>query len=226
MPPLAVVEIPVLGPSPARSTPPPPRHDKGKAAAIKRLPGRRDEESSTPLSIRLDQDAPRAATIIAREITDHGALYTLRIGEVEVPQVELDEILDYVSPEHLEAYESRQFVEEDEAQRVAEEAEMHARLAKLERMRERTKTKGVLVRGGGGLDDVEASADGEVSTVERGKHGRARPSYKAQFRVLKVRRRRKRHPVTGELMPLSDEDGDGDLAAWESSEDDGRRRGA
>ncbi|KAF2763867.1 hypothetical protein EJ03DRAFT_49961 [Teratosphaeria nubilosa] len=221
MPPLAVVEIPVLSPSPASSTPP-PKQDKGKAT-VKRQPERRDKENSKPLSIRLDQDAPRAATIIAREITDRGALYTLRIGEVEVPQVELDEILHYVSPEHLELYESQQFIEEEEAQRVAEEAEMQMRLAKLERMKQRANTKGVLMR----VDpDDHDAVDSEAFNVATGKHGRARPSYKAQFKMLKARRRRKRNPVTGELMPLSDEDENDDPAALESSDDNGRPSGS
>lgn len=159
-----------------------------------------------PLPLKPSEHAPRKATIKQRVALPDRVAYTLDIGGIDVEDVGIDEVLDYVSAFDLEQYENRQFEEEREIMRIAR----LERDAERERRKQRAKTKGrVIYRSD---SDTETDEDEEVET---GKHGRARPTYKHLFKVPEMRqrrRRRKRDPITGELMPLSDDEDAGSTA--------------
>jgi len=157
-----------------------------------------------PLPIQASDYAPRSATIVNRVFEGGVVTFELKIGETVLPDVGLDEVLDYVSPHHLEEFENRAFQQEEELLRIAEEDDRRFKEEQDERRRERQRNKGVLVTQDTSSDGME---DGTEEDVNTGKHGRARPSYKPLFKQLKQRRRRrKRDPRTGELLPLSDDD--------------------
>ena len=195
MPPLASVTIPVIWRAPLSSDRP---SNKGKTP-IRRTYAPRTY-GDEPLPTRLSGQAPRNAQIVGRVI-ENGVRYQLKIGEVEINDVGVDEILDYVSALDLEQYEHQQFVEEREVLRVVDAEQQTLKTEKLERAKERAKRKGVVL-----FEDAD-SADGQSDEVEQvyGKHGRARPTYKHLFKKVHERKRRKRDPETGELVPLSDE---------------------
>ncbi|KAK5127865.1 hypothetical protein LTR85_004982 [Meristemomyces frigidus] len=217
MPSLAHVSIPVFSPSPSSGN---STVDKGKAPLKPQHKSRTYSED--PLPIKPSERAPRNARIVGREMNYYGAFYQLRIGDVEINEVGIDEILDYVSAQHLEEYETRQFEEEEEMLRIAEieqerqDSEDERQELERERRRKEKALRKAAVFHQGGNGGATNSADGTEVAV--GKHGRARPNYKPFLKKLKERRRRKRDPTTGELMPLSD--GDEEPAAVESSGDE------
>lgn len=197
MPPLASVSIPaVRRPEPVVQIP----FNKGKAPFEQKYKSRLYDKE--PLPVKPSNDAPKNARIVGRVLDENGVTYQLRIGDVELNDVTVDEILDYVSALDLESYEHKQFEEEREVRKVIEaEAQAH-RLEKIERRKERAKTKGtVFFQDTSGTNDETEGGD-ETS----GGRGRARPTYKHLFKKVQIRRRRKRDPKTGELMPLSDEE--------------------
>lgn len=205
MPPLLTSDIverperPAVNRSPHRmvpviSKPPPP---KGRMYG--------DE----PLAYKPSEIAPKKATIKERIALPDSVSYTLDLAGVEIEDVGIHEVLEYVSAYDLEKFENRQFEEEREIMRIAKlerEAEREAR-------KQRAKTKRIVVY----QSESDEESD-EEEEVETGRHGRARPTYTQFYKVPdpkavkgakepKVRqrkRRRKRNPVTGELMPLSD----------------------
>lgn len=199
MPPLAVA-IPVITrsePSGDRAT------DKGKAA--RRLVQRPRTYDDGPLPVRPSDFAPKNAQIINRSLHANGATYMLKIGEVAINDVEVEEILEYVSPRELEAYENRQFHQETEVLNVLAIERQRQRIEKLERQKERAKRKGVVV-----FEDVDSTEEvTEGGEVEVGKHGRARPTYTHLFKKVKERIGRKMDSDTGELMSLSDDENGG-----------------
>ncbi|OQO13605.1 hypothetical protein B0A48_01834 [Cryoendolithus antarcticus] len=154
----------------------------------------------TPLPVKPSHTAPRKARIINRISDDGQVRFDIAIGNVKLNDVRLEEILDYVSPADLEDYETRVFAEEAELLQITREADAQRKQEDGERCKERAKRK----------EDVvwEEASDGE-SGEDREERGRPRPSYKQVFQVARMRRRRrKRDPVTGELLDLSDaEDG-------------------
>lgn len=183
-------EAAILGSDLSRApSPPPPRvYDDG------------------PLPIRASDVAPRNARIVNRTFDGGKVAFELKIGETVLEDVGLEEVLDYVSAYHLEEYENEEFKKEGELQRIADEEDQRLREEQLARRKERAKRKGVAFLQERSDDDSEDEMEVEVNT---GKHGRARPSYKQLFKQPKQRRRRrKRDPVTQELMSLSEDDGD------------------
>ncbi|EMC98722.1 hypothetical protein BAUCODRAFT_145754 [Baudoinia panamericana UAMH 10762] len=212
MPPLAHVKIPLYIP-----TLPVSRQSHAGTSYESKAQYRPRVYGDAPLSVKPSEDAPANARIIGRVIEPTGSVYQLRIGDVEIHDVGIDEILDYVSPECLEEYEHQQFEEEAELRRIAEIEAERQEAERRERQRHRAKLKGVV----GYSDDrseLDVGASGEGSEAPAGRHGRARPSYKQLFKKFKERRRRRRNPVTGELMPLSD--AEDDALELESSADD------
>lgn len=167
-----------------------------------------------PLPVQASSSAPRNARIVNRILDAGEVTFELQIGSTTINDVGLDEVLEYVSMYELESYENRAFEEERELLRIAKEEEERLKVEKLERMKERAKQKGVVVESSG-----EGGREEEEEEVATGKHGRARPSYKHMYKKFKERRRRKRDPRTGELLPLSDED-EGQALEYESSEDE------
>lgn len=144
--------------------------------------------------------------------------FELKIGETVLSEVGLEEVLDYVSPYHLEEYENEEFQREEELLRIAEEDDRRFKEERDARRKEKAKNKGKVIMSETSSDDVEGQVEVEVNT---GKHGRARPSYKPLFMKFKQRRqRRKRDPKTGELISRSDEDEAMDFEQQESSSDD------
>lgn len=167
-----------------------------------------------PLPIRASDHAPRSATIVSRVFEGGVVTFELKIGETVLPDVGLDEVLDYVSAYHLEEFENKEFQQEEELMRIAEEEDRRFKEEQDARRRERAKTKGVVVMQDTSSEGMDDAMEDDVNT---GKHGRARPSYKKQFKQQR-RRRRRRDEKTGELLPLSDDDDMG--VEQESSSDD------
>lgn len=197
-------EAPSLGSEASRKPPPP-----------KVKPRTYNDE---PLPIQASDYAPRSAIIVNRVFEGGVVTFELKIGETVLPDVGLDEVLDYVSAHHLEEFENQAFQQEEELLRIAEEDNRRFKEEQDERRRERQRNKGVLVMQDTSSDGLE---DGTEEDVNTGKHGRARPSYKPLFKQLKQRRRRrKRDPRTNELLPLSDDDEMGMEQEQESSSDD------
>ncbi|CAK4032393.1 Hypothetical predicted protein [Lecanosticta acicola] len=196
--PTAPIAIPVIPRSPSK-------HDWTKQTSkISECQPR--TYSKDPLPIRPSDEAPRKAHITGRIAEPDRVAYTIEIGGVQVDDVGIDEILEYVSAYDLEQYENRKFEEEGEILKVARlEAEAEAE-RRRERQRHRAKTKGtVLFQEVSDDDDDEDQSDETGSAV--GRHGRSRPTYTHLFEKGRQRkRRRKRDPDTGELMPLSDEE--------------------
>lgn len=219
--------VPVISRPPSSTS---ERVNKGKAPI--RHPPRRQYEDG-PLPVKPDTKAPKNARIVDREQEHDGAIvkYKLKIGEVEINDVGVDEILEYVSPWQLEQFEMVKFREEAEILRVLEQDRDEQRRDKLARAAESARTRGAVF--------VEEDSDSEAlaalataddpEDVPLGKHGRARPDYskfykpppgksKALFEdyaprtgstlsgasehELSKRRRRKRDPITGEVLPL------------------------
>lgn len=159
-----------------------------------------------PLPVRASDHAPRNARIVERSFEEGIVAFTLKIGETVLEDVGLEEVLDYVSAYHLEEFENAEFKKEEELQRIADEEDRRLEEELDARRREKAKRKGVVIMSERSEDDSEDVVDSEVNL---GKHGRARPSYKKLFKkVRQRRRRRKRDPATGELMSLSEDDGD------------------
>lgn len=166
-----------------------------------------------PLPVSASNHAPRNAVIVNRVFEGGIVTFDLKIGETVFSDVGLTEVLDYVSPHHLEEYENAEFQLEAENIRIAEEDDRRREEEKYLRRKERAKTKGVVIMQETSADEGESVTEPDVQT---GKHGRARPSYKQLFK--KTRQRRRRDQKTGELLPFSDEDED--MQKRESSSED------
>jgi hypothetical protein len=170
-----------------------------------------------PLPIQVSDHAPHSATIISRVFEGGVVTFELKIGETVLPDVGLEEVLDYVSAYHLEEYENKAFQEEEVLLKVAEEEDRKFKEEQDARRRERAKTKGTVVMQETSSEGAEDNMDIDGNT---GKHGRARPSYKPLFlQVRQRKRRRKRDPVTGQLLPRSDDDMGGEEQEESSSDD-------
>ncbi|KAK5688647.1 hypothetical protein LTS10_000625 [Elasticomyces elasticus] len=201
MPMLASVRIPRWGRSISTATSS-NSQDSLPAKASLRL----NNYGEGPLPIKPSGNSPRDARIVGRVVGPRGGVYSLKIGDVGFDDVSVDEILDWVSAHHLEEFENQQFAEETEVIRIAELDRAREKVLKQERNAERAKFKKEVKysqqidRIGGDADDMD---------VAEGKHGRARPTYQHLFKLPRQRRRRrKRDPQTGELLPRSDEDED------------------
>ncbi|GAB1727383.1 hypothetical protein NU195Hw_g7824t1 [Hortaea werneckii] len=186
---LASVNVPIY--SPATS--------KGKAAARESPPRRLYGDE--PLPVKLSDVAPRGAQIVGRVLGSNGAFYTLKIGDTTLEDVAVDEVLDYISADHLEEYETHQFVEEAELLRIVKTEQ-----ERMERERQDIKRERALRKGTIEYQEIDDAGNSGNESYAPGGQGRARPTYKNFFKPIKERRRRKRDPQTGELMPLSDEE--------------------
>ncbi|KAI7544097.1 hypothetical protein KC331_g7008 [Hortaea werneckii] len=172
---------------------------QGKAAARASPPRRLYGDE--PLSVKLSDVAPRGARIVGRVLGSNGAFYTLKIGDTTLEDVGVDEVLDYISADHLEDYETQQFTEEAELLRIAETEHERQERERQDFKRERALRKGTVE-----YQDIDDAENSENESYATGGQARARPTYKNFFKPIKERRRRKRNPQTGELMPLSDEE--------------------
>lgn len=177
-----------------------------------------------PLPISASDHAPRKARIVNRVFDGGLVLYDLMIGEITISDVGLEDVLEYVSPYHLEEYENEEFKKEEELLRIVEEENQRLKEEKHERHKERARNRGVAFRRSVSTDEDDDAMEVEEEEVATGRHGRARPSYKSFMKVPEQadaprRRRRKRDKETGELLPLSDEDRAG-LQERQSSTDE------
>jgi len=207
MPTLARVCVPSYERSPSTAT----DSSSASRAPRKLLPVPRTY-GREPLSIKPSEDSSINARIVGRVVEIRGGRYSLKIGNEELENVGVEEILDYVSADHLEDYENQQFEEEREARRVAEEA--------YEKSQRRKAKKAELKDNARHHDSTgEPGGDERAAEVSKGRHGRARPTYKHLYLKPEKRRRRKRDPLTNELMPLSDEEQD-EAATDQSSGDE------
>lgn len=198
MAPSANVEIPVFIRSIYRQ--PPTGYGVAPLKLHYDMGGRQDE----PLSAMPSNLSPRNAKIIGRVMGLNGAFYQIKVGNVEIDNVSVDEILDYVSAQQLEDYENGQFEEEAEMIRVAEAYEEEERANRLQRRKERAKLKRIEVFQE--LDRTDESAGTSGCEVAIGKHGRARPSYTHLYKGFNGQRTRKRNLPTGDSMPLIDDE--------------------
>ena len=205
MPPLASIEIPVL----TR-----PRFGLERPAGQGKTPIGRSYKPrmyyDEPLPTKPSENAPKNAQIVGRILDNSGVTYQLKIGDVEINDVGVDEILDYVSALDLEQYENREFEEEREVLKAYEAERERVRHEQLERMKERAKRKGVVPY----EDDTGTNDETEGGEENFGRHGRARPTYTHLFKKNKGRGRPRKDTATGSSRPLSDEEG-----TEESSED-------
>lgn len=161
-----------------------------------------------PLPIKPSDHAPLKARIVGRVFEGGVVTFELKIGDTVMNDIGLEEVLDYVSPYHLEEYENEAFREQEEVLRIAEEEDRLRREEEYERRKQRAKNKGVAI-----LQQTSMSEDEQDGATEydaaSGRHGRPRPSYKKDLlKVRQRRRRRKRDPVTQELLPRSDDEED------------------
>ena len=199
MPPLASVTIPVINLSQSSGSDP-PLLSKGKAP-VRQIYNPRTYDNE-PLPIKPSAKAPRNAKIIGRVLDPYGATYQLKIGDVEINDVGVDEILDYVSAVDLEEYENRQFEEEREVLNVVEMERERLRREKLERMKVRAKRKGLVL-----YEDVDVTnEETEGAELDVGRHGRARPTYTQFYKKPRMRGKMKRDPGTGDVLPVSADD--------------------
>ncbi|KAK5699120.1 hypothetical protein LTR97_006769 [Elasticomyces elasticus] len=202
MPMLASVRIPRWGRSQSTATSS-NSQDLLSAKASSRL----NHYGKGPLPIKPSGESPRDARIVGRVVGPRGGVYSLKIGDVGFDDVSVDEILDWVSADHLEEFENKLFAEETEVIRIAELDQAHEKILKQERKAERAKFKKE-VKYSQQIDRIGGDAD-DMDVAMMGKHGRARPTYQHLFKLPRQRRRRrKRDPQTGELLPRSDEDED------------------
>lgn len=182
---------------------------KGKRAVKPRTYG------EGPLPFKPSDTAPRNAQIVGR-VAEPGKqpVYSLKVGDIQVDDVCLHDILEYVSPYELERYEHQQFEEEREVLNASFAAAAEEEEKRRERHKARNKQK--VVPQFEEIDIDEADHNGSA-----GGAGRARPTYKHLFQPPeKPRRRRKRDPTTNELLPLSDEEvPDSGDTGMESSKD-------
>nr|POE79533.1 hypothetical protein CFP56_07598 [Quercus suber] len=214
MPPLTSVNIPFFfGRSPSSTTetssyvatqPSLRLSSKGKAAgnpSLRKPAGRTYDD--IPLPVKLVEDVSRKAQIQTRIIDSRGVWYQLKT-ELGVTEVSVTRILEHVSPQHLEEYEMKQFEEERMLISIAEAEERRIDREKAAAKKQRAKRKGIVT-----FEEISDSSDVESEQ----QNGRSRPTYAHMFQQpQKVRRRRKRDPRTGELMPLSDRESEDDMA--------------
>ncbi|GIZ45154.1 hypothetical protein CKM354_000833500 [Cercospora kikuchii] len=172
-----------------------------------------------PLPFKPSETAPRDARIVGR-VAEPGKLpmFTVKVGDVEIEDITLHEILEYVSPYELERFENEQFAEEREALAAALAAAETEEERRRQRRKEKARRKGIVLFEEVNDEELDSADANEVV----GRHGRARPTYKHLFKAPQERRRRrKRDPETGELLPLSDEDDQMDTGvAMDSSDND------
>ncbi len=230
MPPLATVVIPVASQSGANGS-----TSRGKTS--KKPAFRPRIYGNDPLPVKPSEKAPKNARIVGRTVDDHGVNYSLKIGDVELNDVTVEEILDYVSALDLEDYENREFVQERQVLKVLAAEREREEEEKKARRKWRAKQKGIVTYESATSTDTEG--DGEATLGRYGRKipdftqfypkGQARPKSEATEDELNTanpsearvpvqrpiaqsadsfdeptkRRRRKRDPATGELLPLS-----------------------
>ena len=173
MPPLPSAEIPIA------------EQSRPKQKAMAGLVSKGRIYSGNPLPVGPSDYAPKNAKIIGRVIDISGVTYQLKIGEVEINDVSVEEILEYVSALELEEYEHQQFEEERIALAAVEAAVEEAKREKHERIKQRAKMKGVILYESGSGSNDESEAREQIAV---GRHGRARPTYTHLFLKTKSKK--------------------------------------
>lgn len=130
-------------------------------------------DDEKPLPVKPSEHAPKNARIISRTVDDDGVAYNLKIGEVDISNVGVEEILEYVSALELEDFENREFEEERKVLRVIEAQEELMKEQKLERARLKARSRGTVAW----ETDTASNDESETPDEAVGKHGRARPTY-------------------------------------------------
>ncbi|KAF2721201.1 hypothetical protein K431DRAFT_294465 [Polychaeton citri CBS 116435] len=190
------------------------KRDKGKATVQIVNPAHPTGRTyNGPLSLVPSGKPVRNAQILGRTDPDarnhFTSTYTVRVGKVKIGDIGIHEITDYASALEVERFEHERFDVEREVREAEEAADEEAERLKMLAKKARVgRPKGVAgYRVPGEVD--EEREDG--ATVAQGREGRARPSYKHLYRAARHRRRRRRRDlVTGNLIPLSDEEEEGE----------------
>ena len=206
MPPFASIEIPVISQSRLGGERP---VNKGKAPVRQAFKPRTYDDG--PLPVKPSDYAPKNAHIVGRSADESGVTYQLKIGDVEINDVDVDEILDYVSALDLEQYENRQFEEEEVVLKALEVEQERLKREKLDRIKERAKRKGVVLF----EDDTATNEETEGGEDVLTQRGRARPTYAHLFKNSAVRKKNTEEVTSEDLLPL-----DSDKDDMESNEDE------
>ncbi|WPH02980.1 Hypothetical protein R9X50_00585200 [Acrodontium crateriforme] len=173
---------------------------------------------------------PVNGKILSRDITNASYVVCLADGQI-INDIAVENVLGYVSAFELERYELADFRDAAEALKAVDAEEDRLAVEREEARTMRKKMKGLVVQRPREFDE---SSEGSLEPVQpgevgQGRHGRARPTYTHlyhpaemresgnQLKTQRVRRRRKRHPVTGKLMPLSDRESDNERPRASSS---------
>ena len=179
------------------------RQRRGQPSPLKQKQRKYDDG---PLPVEASDHAPLNARIVNRVFEGGVVTFELKIGDTVMNGIGLEEVLDYVSPYHLEEYENEAFKLEEEMLRIADEEDQRLQEEEKERRKWRAKNKGVAVMQDSSMSD-DSQEDATEYDAATGTNGRLRPSYKKDLlKVRQRRRRRKRDPVTGELLPRSDDE--------------------
>lgn len=140
-----------------------------------------------PLRTKLSNYAPRSAKIVSRNFSGAALAptYDLKVGEVDIPNVSLDEIFDFVSHRDYEIFENTLFAREiQEADRQQLEETLLSQKLAFANLKSK-KNKNPVHTSSENTDDAtgpDSSADEfpqllQQEPVEIGRHGRPRPTY-------------------------------------------------
>lgn len=165
--------------------------------------GNKTTSTLPPLPLRVAALRPRLestvrvpATILSRSAATDTPTYSLRLGSVDIPDVSLEELFEYVSPHDLEVFENTLFKHEIEAETAIQIAKRDARNKNRE-LRWLKKQNAII--NGAGVTNVNSrysiswSSSGSVSSEADGdeQHGsgrRPRPTYTHMFKPTRAKR--------------------------------------
>ena len=159
----------------------------------------------TPLPTHISREAPHPAIILSRSAPEKGCpAYDLRVGNVNVPNVSLEELFDYVSPYDLEVFENNVFTRERDDETARELAKKESRIRSCQ-----IRWLEALGRSSGAssvVDYAESGSGGERSVsrnihdntdsdmvenggeMSRGRNGRPRPTYTHLYKKGRAKR--------------------------------------
>jgi len=146
----------------------------------------------------LQREAPVPAVILSRSRPEDGIpTYNLRLGSVEVPNVSLLELFDYVSPFDLEVFENQVFEEERQAKVTRDQTKKATRIVNRE-------LRWLESHGGPASNTPGSSRDGSVAAAaaaststsasddgrehDKSRDGRPRPTYTHLYKKRRARR--------------------------------------
>ncbi|KAG8624547.1 hypothetical protein KVT40_007614 [Elsinoe batatas] len=191
-------------------------------------------DSPTKLHSRLASHAPRSARILSREHVGAGAIpaYTLKVGTAVIPNVCLDELFDFVSPQDLEIFENAEFKRENDEKDMIQQALWQAKRRPGRPRKNRNVVNGSNSSISGSSDDVVtssgASPEPTAAPAATGRFGRPRPDYSKMYKPRRQRGAHAAGPTRSEwkqrLAADSEQDLPGNTASLSLNENPKRRR--